>query len=324
MLQYTYTHMLNGGYMNIKKIAQIITLTGLVATGSAHSMQAIAKAAMRWTGNAIGVGIPLQNTLNNKRFFNKEQQDLRDPSETEKQYFDKYITVKNKPVKIQAHTNTCNRSHCGNDSEYLIFPEIYNAMTLEEALKSNNQEALSLCAALAQHKNEHAKKHHYEKFSASTVAIPIVTTSVAAALAYKLYPYNKAVSVTKHMGSMIKKATGGWALAAGNSALIRNIRHEFEHTADLAISEEHKNAFTEDLIEVNGSLNYHTELLEKTAQAGLILSNTEIIKEAMTRRVQLELEKSIMHPPLEERLKRLHQKEPKNIIERIAREFKVI
>jgi hypothetical protein len=313
--------------MQLKNIVQIATLTSLIATGSAHAMQALlakgAKATMRWTGNAMLVGYPLYNSYNTHKCIvgNEKTDDLRDPSEMEKQFLEQHITTKNKTIKIQTNTDARIRKHCEADGTYIILPETYDFISLEEALRTNNQNVLAHCAAIAQHKNEHAQNHHHEKFLAAITVAPILTTGLVAGITYTLYPYNKAASLTRHFVNMGKKSLGGLALGTYNQKLRQNLRYELEHKADQAITEKYKGHYAKDLVEVDKSLTYRIELLKRSfAMANII--GAKIPEEIIAKHAQLELEQELVHPSLNERLIRLPEGKPKNLAEQLERELK--
>jgi hypothetical protein len=318
--------------MKIRNIGQIITLMGLVTVGSAQSMQSMivngTKAAMRWTGTAIGVGYPLYDTpialwnMHKIKSVNAKQDDLRDPSDIETKFLSQYITAKNRTVKIQKNGDAVDRAYCETDGNYIILPETYSSVTIENALESNDEDVLSQCAAIAQHKNRHAIKHHTEKLSALKVAVPMATTGLISGAIYKFFPYNKSASLGRHFLSMCKKIAGGTALVFYNTAVIRKARHDHEYSADQAVSEKYKPQYAKDLQAMDNRFNDDIKFIQQMAHIEKLLRNKNS-SATSNMLAQLLLEKYLMHPPLEKRMKLLAQNESNlNFLERIERDSK--
>jgi hypothetical protein len=325
--------------MKFKNIFQIAALMGIIATGSAHAMQAVLKAAMRWTGNAIGVGLPLttpaigtaQLVKGRKNIVDKRPDNFRNPTALEQEFLNKYVTSKNAVVKIHKIDAVDQSFTCAGDGKYVItVPENYSSIdndkkipvSLEDAIKTNNQDVLSRCAAILQHKNAHKQQHYYDKISASPIVLPLVTTGAVAGYMRSFKPYNKTASLTRHALGMCGKSLGGYALMLGNGLIGRKILRNFEYDADQEISHEHRKNYAQDLQEHNATLKEQVDM-GAFAIGKLIEMGLQPDPKFTEQWAELAMEK-ITSPPVEERVKRLEQPEPTNFIEKIQRELKKI
>lgn len=291
--------------MNIKNIVQIITLASLVATGSAHSMQAIAKAAMRWTGTAIGVGLPtipfIASTGMELYYATKNpittSEKVRIPSPEEEAFLRKTITDENIAIRIN-----CDPETSGTILNKVIYIEevtFASDLTLQQAITSNTPEALEaqkVFRALAEHELYHAQKNHGLLKSAATALIPCITTAIAITCAQKLFPFNNNASVLSYCGRFGAKVAGGALLAAINIAIglyaEKSISHYQEYAADQNIAAENRDAFI-----------LHLKNGQKKRQESI-----DAIQDATFKSLSKTVS-GLGHPPVEERIKRLQAKE---------------
>ena len=257
--------------MKIKNIVQIVTLAGFIATGSAHAMWTNgAKALIRWTGTAIGVGQPLSHSAaqimntayaKNRKIDNQSEQ-FRDPTETEQQFYSQYITSKNKILKIEKTDAVNLRHHCNETGNHVILPETFGSVSLEEALQTDNQDALSLSIAIAQHHNAHREQLYNEKAALATIITPALTTGAAAGILQKLSPYSKQASLARHFATLCGKSLGGFLLTLGNVTALDQLKHEYECAADQKVSLEHKKDYLQNLQGTDLNLKLHVIALK--------------------------------------------------------------
>jgi len=326
--------------MKIKNIVQIIALTGLIATGSAYSMQTMLvnglKATMRWTGNAMLVGLPLSTSVIDASKLLKEKEslvdqqpdDFRNPTPLEQQFLNRYITAKDAVVKIQKKNAALQSSLCEQTyGKYLVIPETFSlasktgttSMTLEDALKEGNLQVLSKCAAIVEHKNSHKKNYHREKTTAYNIVTPFVTTTGTVQYARSRMPYNKAASLSRHFLNMCAKPFVGGALVIGTGLISNRIRRDFEYEADEAVSPYHRTYYEQYVKEQNVSLE--KTLAEKTFLLERSQPGSDEAKALHQSCTNLTVEKWTT-PPIEKRIELLQLPEPTTLFDHVERKCK--
>ena len=130
--------------MKIKNIVQIVTLAGFIATGSAHAMWTNgAKAIMRWTGNAIGVGlptVPFVASIGLGAYYTSQSpisvsEKIRMPSPEEEAFLRETITDKNIAIRINSDPETSGTIL--NKVIYIEEVTCASELTLKEAISTN-------------------------------------------------------------------------------------------------------------------------------------------------------------------------------------------
>lgn len=181
--------------MKVRNIAQISILMGFLASTQSNCMLVtFAKTLLQKTGTAVGVGLPTAPFVAAAADGVKRVQNPTgeypgcQPLPADQEAFYRKTVGDNVELKYMPG-DVGNASCVGN---LIVMPEKLQTTTgevsLAEALKKNNDEALKIAAGTAQHEHGHSLHNDSYKTCAEIAVVPIATTALAAFLFKRTFP----------------------------------------------------------------------------------------------------------------------------------------
>lgn len=260
--------------MKIRNIAQISILMAFLASTQSNCMLvAAARKLIKTTGTIVGVGLPTapfviaaieaaQQVAQNPEASFPDAQPL--PADHEA-FYRKTVgdTVKLKYIPDSEET----RSFAVNSGNLIVMPEkIYTkdgAVSLQEALETNNTKALAAFEGTLEHEyGHHLHKDVYKK-CAEIGGVPIATTALAALLFRRAIPAT--TTLPKEVVRSATKVLAGEGLIKVNQEAV-NLYSAYasrkkEFAADQNVSQKNREAFIEDVEIIENAIG--TKLAKK-------------------------------------------------------------
>jgi hypothetical protein len=285
--------------MKLKNIVHIVALTGLIATESAQSMcvnglKKITCAVLQKVGTLVGVGwptIPFIKHAANIAYetYNNPAANFPDtlkPLSTEHEAFYKKLGG---DVEIRTLPDDGDNTSCGyNRGKLVVVPEkLYisaGLISLEEALASNNTDALAAFEGTYEHEYQHYLNKDSYRVAIQYPVIPIVTTAIAAICFKKTFPAS--ITVAQYAGRCATKILAGSGLYNENKEAVRRYTayasRKQEFAADEGVSKKNIPAFLEsiELSDINNFLKHAKKQYPKLTEPEQIQKASELRKQS--------------------------------------------
>jgi hypothetical protein len=232
--------------MKVRNIVQIALLASLGTTGSTYCMFAAgAKAMLQKVGTIVGVGLPTAPFVTGAG--QSAYQTYTDPVSqcpntqpmpaAHEQF---YREIVGDTPQLRSTPETGNAFNLGS---IITMPETLHTkagdlISLDEALKSNDHNALATFEGIIEHENRHRENKDTYTICAEVATLPVITTAVAAACFKKTVPASK--TMAQHVGRFAAKVTAGVTGFEVNKEIVnRGVaygRRKKEFAADQGIS----------------------------------------------------------------------------------------